>query len=477
MSDDPKPAGSGGPAGGGASPSTRASTLFPDSALRIPTAGQIIDGKYRVLGDIGEGGMGAVLRAVDLRLGRELAIKLIRPEYLANETVRNAFEAEARMTARIEHPCVVTIHDLGNYGTSPYLVLELVEGKSLAAIMESEREPLAPRRALDFLEAIAEGLDAIHAAGAIHLDIKPENILVTGDGRVKIIDLGIAKIAREQSGRVAGTPGYMSPEAALGESLTPAADVYALGVIAFEMLTRRLPHEGETLEAILTATVGAPIPSMRTFNPKIEEGLDLAVQLGLAKSAMDRPGTASSFVARIRSAVVEAEDAVDPNAPRDASGVSIVVCDDDEDMRGFVVDLLTLSFPGARVLQANNGEAALARAIAVSADLIVSDLMMPRVGGEQLTMTARAHPRTRETPILIVSGVGGAEEWKRLKAHGANAFLVKPFDGDDLVGVVERLLAPRLAALGGASPARATGRPATPRGGVGRRQCLIFFDE
>jgi len=223
-------------------------------------------GPYRIATIIGEGGMGSVYRAQDTRLGRDVAIKILTNVTLSDRERLVRFEQEARATGMLNHPNLLTIYDVGNSDGTPYLVSELLQGETLRDRLN--KSPIPPRKTVEIALAIAAGLGAAHEKGIVHRDLKPENIFLTKEGRVKILDFGIAKLsagagsdgptfkqAATEPGMVLGTVGYMSPEQVRGEAIDARSDIFALGAIMYEMLTgkRAFKHDSaiETLSAIL----------------------------------------------------------------------------------------------------------------------------------------------------------------------------------------------------------------------------------
>jgi serine/threonine-protein kinase len=218
-------------------------------------AGQIIDGRYEVEAVLGQGGMGKVYAVSHRALGKRFALKMMRPELAEQGDLAARFIQEARAAALIAHPNVVQISDFGQIGTAPYFVMELLDGAPLSRLLRQGGPP-----SIDFsvrvLSQVAAGLGAAHAAGVIHRDLKPDNIHVTAAGNVKILDFGVAKVAGAsrltKTGIVFGTPHYMSPEQASGAAIDHRADLYALGVIMYEMFTGRVPFEADTYMGVLT---------------------------------------------------------------------------------------------------------------------------------------------------------------------------------------------------------------------------------
>ncbi|MBV8205306.1 MAG: serine/threonine protein kinase, partial [Acidobacteria bacterium] len=232
-------------------------------------------GPYEIKSPLGAGGMGEVYRARDHRLGRDVAIKVL-PEALARDAAGlRRFEAEARAIAALNHPNIVSIHDVGNHDGAPFLVSECLEGQSLR--QELRAGPLPLRRAVKYGVEIAHGLAAAHDKGIIHRDLKPENIFITRDGRVKILDFGVAKLIRPEgppedgatfeaiptsAGVVLGTVGYMSPEQVRGEAADARSDIFALGTVLYEMLSGQRAFRRETSAEIMTANLKEDPPEL-----------------------------------------------------------------------------------------------------------------------------------------------------------------------------------------------------------------------
>jgi Tol biopolymer transport system component len=231
-------------------------------------------GPYEIVSPVGAGGMGEVYRARDTRLGRDVAIKVL-PETLANDADRlRRFEQEARAIAALSHPNILGIHDIGTHDGAPFLVSEFLEGQTLREKLASG--PLPVRRTIEYALAIAEGLAAAHEKGIVHRDLKPENIFVTRDGRIKVLDFGLAKLVRPQEnhqaavtltmptlpGLVMGTVGYMSPEQVRGEAVDPRSDIFSLGAVLYEMLTGKRAFKRETSAETMTAILRDEPPAL-----------------------------------------------------------------------------------------------------------------------------------------------------------------------------------------------------------------------
>jgi serine/threonine-protein kinase len=273
--------------------------------------------RYELESRIATGGMGEVWRAADTVLGRQVAVKLLKAEYADNATFRSRFETEARHAASLHHPGVAAVYDFGEADVTdgsgvarPYLVMELVDGQPLSALLQPGH-PLDPDATRDLLAQAADALGAAHAAGIVHRDVKPANLLVTPDRHVKITDFGIARAAEGMSltetGQVMGTPQYLSPEQAQGGTATSASDVYSLGVVAFECLAGRRPYVAETAVATALAHLREPVPELPDDVPS---DLAAVVRRAMAKSPEDRYADATELAAALRNpaAVAAAPD-------------------------------------------------------------------------------------------------------------------------------------------------------------------------
>lgn len=275
-----------------------------------PLAGSVLDGKYRLEEWLGEGGMGTVYRATHLLIDRHVAVKVLHPRFVGDESARQRFRREARAAGRLRHPNAVAVTD---FGQTPdgyvYIVMELLEGWALREVLSAEA-PLPVERAVSLMTQAAAAVEAAHESGVIHRDLKPGNIFVVQRKNlppvVKVLDFGIAKLAVDnleesdaknltQTGVMIGTPRYMSPEQCDGEKLTPASDVYSLGIIFYEMLTGETPFNGATpLAVALQHSSKQPRPP-RELLPSIPEELERVVLHALAKKPTERPADAGAF--------------------------------------------------------------------------------------------------------------------------------------------------------------------------------------
>ncbi len=267
-----------------------------------PSRGVSFGGRYELLSRIAIGGMGEVWEADDHVIGRTVAIKILKDEYMGDPGFLERFRAEARHAALVNHEGIASVYDYGEENGSAYLVMELVPGEALSTILERE-SVLSADKALDVIAQTSAALQAAHAAGLVHRDIKPGNLLITPDGRVKITDFGIARIADQvpltATGQVMGTVQYLSPEQASGHAASPATDIYSLGIVAYEALAGRRPFTGESQVAIAMAQINDAPPPLPPTVPSSVQNLVMAM---IAKKPGDRPSSAAT-VARAADAL------------------------------------------------------------------------------------------------------------------------------------------------------------------------------
>ena len=273
------------------------------------TTGLPQSGRYRLESRIATGGMGEVWRATDQVLGREVALKVLKPEYSDDPTFRSRFETEARNAAALHHPNVASVFDFGELPADegsgsdkprPYLVMELVRGQPLSALLR-HGEPMPPDVAANLIAQAADGLAAAHELGIVHRDVKPANLLVTRDRTVKITDFGIARaadaVALTTTGQVIGTPQYLSPEQAEGKKATGASDIYSLGVVLYECLAGRRPFDADSPIATALAHIREQPPPLPDDIPA---GMRRTVEIALAKDPADRFESVAELAAALR---------------------------------------------------------------------------------------------------------------------------------------------------------------------------------
>ncbi|WP_031095250.1 MULTISPECIES: Stk1 family PASTA domain-containing Ser/Thr kinase [unclassified Streptomyces] len=291
-----------------------------DTTLQDPLVGQVLDGRYRVDARIAAGGMATVYRALDTRLDRVLALKVMHPTLAVDGTFVERFIREAKSVARLDHPNVVQVFDQGTDGSYVYLAMEYIAGCTLRDVLR-ERGAVQPRAALDILEPVLAALGAAHRAGFVHRDMKPENVLIGDDGRVKVADFGLVRsvdTVTSTTGAVLGTVSYLAPEQIEQGTTDPRVDVYACGVVLYEMLTGAKPHSGDSPAQVLYKHLHEDVPPPSALVPGLPYVLDELVASATARTPDIRPHDAVALLAQVREARLtltdEQLDAVPPQA-------------------------------------------------------------------------------------------------------------------------------------------------------------------
>lgn len=267
--------------------------------------GRVIAGRYRLIGPVGEGGMATLWRAMDEQLEREVAVKILRPQFGADPGFSTRFRNEARSAGSLSHPNVVQVYDFGTDAEAgdQYIVMQLVEGDDLAAVLR-ERGPLPVDEAVAIGAAVADALEAAHSQGLIHRDIKPGNILITPAGRTLVTDFGISRAISDASMTVTGTTigsvHYFSPEQAAGDEVGPASDIYALGIVLYEMLSGRRPFEADSAVGVALKRLNEPPPPLSTGIRPIPPRLEAVVMRALERHPALRYETAADFATALR---------------------------------------------------------------------------------------------------------------------------------------------------------------------------------
>ena len=288
-------------------------------------------GRYRLEELLGQGGMAEVWRAADERLGRTVAVKVIHSAHLRDGHFRERFHREAQLVASLDHPNVLPVYDYGDEEGVPYLVMPYLDGGTLRDRMVGSPIPFA--QAVSWIHQLGDALDAAHAAGILHRDVKPANVLIRRDDRLALADFGIAKMVESPTGltatgMVVGTPIYMAPEQAQGKPATPASDRYALAVLAYELLSGKPPFDGESALALMHQHVTAPAPLLSSAVYGLPAGLDPVFEQALAKEPERRPPTCRAFARQLFAFVptgtgVDFERATAPWARVDASSPTV----------------------------------------------------------------------------------------------------------------------------------------------------------
>jgi serine/threonine-protein kinase len=359
-----------------------------DTTLLDPLVGQVLDGRYRVEARIAVGGMATVYRAVDTRLDRVLALKVMHPTLATDATFVERFIREAKSVARLDHPNVVQVFDQGAEGAYVYLAMEYIAGCTLRDVLR-ERGALRPRAALDILEPVLAALGAAHRAGFVHRDMKPENVLIGDDGRVKVADFGLVRAVdtvTSTTGAVLGTVSYLAPEQIEQGTADPRVDVYACGVVLYEMLTGAKPHDGDSPAAVLYKHLHEDVPPTAAAVPELAYELDELVAAATARNPEIRPHDAVALLARAREArEALSADQLDAVPPQALAGEH----DNGEDRTSVIPRALTMPRP-----------------LPVNEDNHTSRLAAPPPDPAPRRLRLRRGPLAIVVAVLLMLGVG-----------------------------------------------------------------------
>ncbi|GAB4208479.1 MAG: hypothetical protein OHK0013_27000 [Sandaracinaceae bacterium] len=431
------------------------------SAKTALQPGAVVDGRYRIVRELGRGGMGWVYEAEDIDLERKVAIKLARTE-LPWALGRFRREAAALATIRNEH--VVAVHAYGHHEGAPFFVMEHVQGEDLASIVGQHRKAGAQTplvRSVEILEDIARGLAAAHAAGVIHGDIKAENIVIErGSGRPVLVDFGLAHDTQREFGGSArdepilGTPQYIAPELYWEDGARPTAlsDIYALGVVGFELLTGQVPFDAADALAVLEMHRDVPPPAPSSLRPALLV-LDELFLSALAKDPARRPQTAAALAARLGAvARLLTRDMRSTSHFREAPSSGeiriggseaprILVIEDEPVFARLAGRCAQLAFGDTPVDVATvaTGPEAVASARRRVPQLVVLDYDLPELNGVEVLSYLRTLPGGDDAEVLVVSAEAGAAERWRFGILGVRDFLDKPVDVSELVATIARL--------------------------------------
>ncbi len=394
--------------------------------------------------------MATVYKAYHAALDRYVAIKVL-PEFFAeDEEYRERFHQEAMSVARLRHPNILSVYDFGHERGIAYLVLELISGGTLADRLGTR---IDIHDTVAMLKPIADALDHAHRNGVLHRDIKPSNILLHRDGTPVLADFGLAKLAASvrrltASGIVMGTPEYMSPEQAAGDPIGPPSDLYAFAIVAYEMLTGRVPFEADTPAAVLLSHLNKAMPAMHELRGELSRHAEDALRRALAKSPSERFQTATEFVAALTPAAWptagQSEQAVTAVAARrPPSGPtrklpSVLVVDDGVANR----ELIEACLAGVEceVRLAADGPSALAAVESREPDLVLLDVQMPGMDGHEVCRRIKSDPNRRLIPIVMITALNSVSDRVTALESGADDFMSKPVERVELVARVKSSL-------------------------------------
>ncbi len=419
--------------------------------------GVVVANAYRTEVELGRGGMGIVYRARDVWLDRPVALKLIVPTWDGDPTAEQRLHHEAKALAALRNQHVVQVYAFGRHGPSFFFAMEFLNGRPLDAILQdytTRQSRLPQHRAVTIIGRIAEGLDAAHAQGLVHRDVKPANIVIEEDtGRPVLIDFGLAVQASEVDlDTIEGTPAYMSPEQAglgfEGCAVGPWSDTYALGCVAFELLTGRAPFVERDVVRLLHAHQLAPIPKVSSVQPALEM-FDPIFERVLAKDPNERYPSCAAFgkdLVRVASPKVSTApppmSVKRPLTDNDPKAIRVLAVDDDPMFGKFAAKAAELAMRGkpVNIQVAKSGMDALAKARENPPDLVLLDLDMPGLDGLDTLSYLRALPKGDMARVVVLSGrVGPQERWK-FAVLGVREFVAKPIDFRRLVDTIESIV-------------------------------------
>jgi serine/threonine-protein kinase len=407
----------------------------------------LVDGRYRVLRELGSGGMGQVFEARDVHLQRTVAIKQLRTGTSSNSL--EAFHREARALASLRHRSIPAIHAFGVHGAAPFFVMERIDGVSLDVIVDEHArhdERIPAHRAVSIVRRLASALGAAHAAGILHRDVKPENVLIEGEtGRPVLVDFGIATRAEDRSttGRIAGTPEFMAPENWRGEGAGVATDIYSLGCLAFELLTGRVPFQVDSLPSLRLAHLEQPPPAPSSIAKDLAP-YDPVLARALAKAPGDRYPTCAAFEVALANALAppaNSDDAlVTEILPHTSGAIRILVVDDDPIFAMVAARCAKVAFVEGNVAvsRAASGWSAVHNAERWMPQLLLLDYNLPELDGVEVLSRIRELPGGESVSVIVMSGAVGKAERYRFSALGVREILEKPVSFDVLVDTIVR---------------------------------------
>ncbi|MDP8923221.1 MAG: protein kinase, partial [Chloroflexota bacterium] len=360
----------------------------------------LLGGRYRLGPVLGQGGMSVVYQAEDTILGRPVAVKILREQFSGEAEFQERFRREARAAARLSHPNIIAIYDVGRDGDVNYIVMELVEGEDLKALVR-RAAPFPPTQIVELGSQIAAALDYAHRAGIVHRDIKSQNVLVTRDGQVKVADFGIAVALGErsitQTGMVIGSVHYMAPEQAQGRPTSPATDIYSLGVVLYEMATGRLPFTAEAPLAVARMHIDTPPVPPQTLNPRLPLAIGATILAALAKRPEARPQSAALVAPALRGQRALAADrtaaATDPRAH-------------DQATRQIRTDRTAIHAPWVADRRAAPGQLRSGRGLGILGFLVLATLLgaFGALAGWVLSGTPNPdRPRPTPAPVIVAT--------------------------------------------------------------------------
>jgi serine/threonine protein kinase/class 3 adenylate cyclase len=436
---------------------------------------------YRILEKLGEGGMGVLYKADDIRLKRRVALKFVRPDLTRQPKAKERLFREAQTTSRLDHPNTCTVFEIGETDEGQlYIVMPYYDGTTLRTRLERGRLSLG--ESVSIVRQIAEGLSAAHEQGVVHRDIKPENILLTHKGQVKILDFGIAKMGggtTQTTGLTTlGTLLYMSPEQARIEKTDARSDLFSMAVVFYEMLTGEHPFKADHHLAILYAIAHLDPPLPSDLNPEITPELEELVFKSLAKEPEHRIATASEFLSLLPAAAPHWGDTPTPPIVRPHAGrahrkrtrktksgsQTILIVEDDPSIAFGIKELLEAE--SYRALVAADGKTGLDQCLSIMPDLILLDIQLPSMNGLEVCRQVRANGFASPI-VMLTSKTDNIDKVVGLEV-GADDYITKPFDAHELLARIRANLRQHV---------RVTQKPTQRKDTHARRLATVMFTD
>lgn len=389
---------------------------------------------YRIDGVLGRGGMGVVYRAEHVHLGRRVALKLLAPGLAVDRSFRERFVRESRLAASLDHPNVVTVFDAGEADNVLYIAMQYVDGIDLGARLREE-DTVAPAEAVAVAEQVGSALDAAHAAGLVHRDVKPANILLQ-EGHWYLTDFGLTKRLASSTGLtiqsdIVGTPDYLAPEQIEGATVGGRVDQYALGCVLHHCLAGTAPFERDSDIAILQAHLHDNPPEVHRLRPELPPAVDDVLRRAMAKDPSERYRSCADFAIDLASALGVTSEL--PAVPRASVG-SVIVAVADPGTRAVIK--AAIGRGSIEIVYAENTRDLLALAVGSQPALILLDIALPGEPAVDVCRLLRTAEGADQTPVIAVAERGRDEQWRAALAAGADDVLLRPFSAFQLLAKV-----------------------------------------
>ena len=389
---------------------------------------------YRIDGVLGRGGMGVVYRAEHVHLGRRVALKLLAPGLAVDRSFRERFVRESRLAASLDHPNVVTVFDAGEADNVLYIAMQYVDGIDLGARLREE-DTVAPAEAVAVAEQVGSALDAAHAAGLVHRDVKPANILLQ-EGHWFLTDFGLTKRLASSTGLtiqsdIVGTPDYLAPEQIEGATVGGRVDQYALGCVLFHCLAGTAPFERDSDIAILQAHLHENPPEIHRARPELSPGVDDVLHRAMAKDPSERYRSCADLAIDLASALGVTSEL--PAVPRASVG-SVIVAVADPGTRAVIK--AAIGRGSIEIVYAENTRDLLALAVGSKPALILLDIALPGEPAVDVCRLLRTAEGVDQAPVIAIAERGRDEQWRAALAAGADDVLLRPFSAFQLLAKV-----------------------------------------